>query len=246
MSNQTFKIITPFYNVEQYIGKTVASAAAQDYDNYQCILINDKSTDSSMEICRSMVGTNDKFILVDNDVKKSSLENIYDAIMNYTSDDDVVVILDGDDFLFGSSVLTHLNEVYSTEDCWLTYGSYLNLSSRTRGKFARQIPQSIILNNQYRDFEWCTSHLRTFKASLFKKIDPRDLKDKNEKFFTITGDLVIMFPMLEMAAHRSRYIEKLLYIWNDTNTLNDHKKDHAEQLRVEREIRNRKKYEPIN
>ena len=115
-----------------------------------------------------------------------------------------------------------------------------------RGKFARQIPPSIILNNQYRDFEWCTSHLRTFKSSLFKKIAPNDLKDKNGKFFTITGDLAIMFPMLEMSGQRSKYIEKLLYIWNDVSTLNDHKKDHTKQLRVEKEIRNRKKYEPIN
>ena len=40
-------------------------------------------------------------------------------------DEDVVVCLDGDDWLNGEGVFSRLNEIYEKEDCWLTYGSYM-------------------------------------------------------------------------------------------------------------------------
>jgi len=243
MGDTRFKIVVPFYNVEQFIAKTIKSVRLQDYKNYQCILVNDCSTDGSLEICLSLVGDDSHFIVANNEEKKCSLENIYCAIYDHTLDDEVVVILDGDDFFYGRDVLSYLNEIYTKEKCLLTYGSYLNLSTRNRGKFAKQIPVNIIQNNTFRNFQWCASHLRTFKSSLFKKIKKKDLCDDAANFFTIGGDLVIMFPMLEMASERSRYIDKILYIWNDMSDINDHKKDHPSQLRVESIMRGREKYE---
>jgi len=244
MSN-CFKIIVPFYNVEKWIGKTIKSVLLQDYDNYQCILANDMSTDDSLEICRKLVGNNDKFVIVDNKDKKFSLKNIYDSCWGHTEEEDIIVILDGDDFLANKSVLTTLDKAYSNPNCWLTYGSYINLSNRQEGKFASQIPENIIANSDYRNYKWCTSHLRTFKSFLFKSIQDKDFKDDSGEFFTITGDLAIMFPMLEMSGDHSYYLQEILYIWNDLNELNDHKKDNRLQMTVEHQIRTREKYDRI-
>jgi len=243
--NNRFKIITPFYNVEQTISKTIRSVMAQDYDNYQCILVDDKSNDNTHEICLSLVGDNPSFKIISNKNKKCSLENIYDSIYNFSEDDDIIIILDGDDFLFGKDVLSYLNQVYEEEKCMLTYGSYVNLSDKRKGKFAKKIPSYVIEQNLFRNFEWCTSHLRSFRSSLFKRIVKQDLCDEVGDFFTITGDLAIMFPMLEMAGPHSKYIDKVLYIWNDLSELNDHKKDNRKQLFVENILRRREKYERI-
>ena len=43
--------IVPVYNVEQYLRKCVDSLLAQDYDNYEIILVDDGSTDSCPSIC---------------------------------------------------------------------------------------------------------------------------------------------------------------------------------------------------
>ena len=177
--NNHFKIIIPFYNVEQYISTTIKSVIAQNYKNYECILINDKSTDASYDTCLSLIENKSSFKLVNNEDKKCSLENIYDTIHNFTSGEDIIVILDGDDFLFGPDALEYLNDFYNKEKCLLTYGSYINLSNSKRGKFAIKLPDYIIENNQFRNYQWCTSHLRSFKSSLFKKIDKKDLCDEN-------------------------------------------------------------------
>ena len=44
-------IIIPIYNVEKYLRKCVDSLLAQDYSDYEIILVDDGSTDGSSELC---------------------------------------------------------------------------------------------------------------------------------------------------------------------------------------------------
>lgn len=46
-----FSIIVPVYNVEKYIKNCIESVLQQEYKDYELILINDGSTDNSLEIC---------------------------------------------------------------------------------------------------------------------------------------------------------------------------------------------------
>lgn len=45
-------VIVPVYNVEKYLRKCLDSLSAQTYPNLEIILVNDCSTDSSLEICQ--------------------------------------------------------------------------------------------------------------------------------------------------------------------------------------------------
>ena len=245
MSNH-FKIIIPFYNVEQWIKICIRSVKAQDYNDYECILIDDISTDNSADIVKKEIGDDKRFRLVSNKNKAYALKNIYDAIeLSNPDQEDIIVTLDGDDWLASSSVLSYLSDFYSKERCWLTYGSYAEYPSGMKGKFARQIPKHIIDSSSYRNAQWMTSHLRTFKYHLWKEIDVKDMKDKAGNFYQMAWDLSFMLPMLEMSANKHRYIDEILYIYNRTNPLNDDKVDHRKQLGFEQEIRNKSKYDRV-
>lgn len=45
-------VIVPVYNAEKYIVECLDSILAQTYTNLECLLIQDGSTDNSVEICR--------------------------------------------------------------------------------------------------------------------------------------------------------------------------------------------------
>ena len=45
-----FSVIIPVYNAEKYIERAIDSIVKQDYRDYEMILINDGSTDRSLEI----------------------------------------------------------------------------------------------------------------------------------------------------------------------------------------------------
>ena len=62
----------------------------------------------------------------------------------------------------------------------------------------------------------------------------------------MTWDLAFMFPMLEMSGNKSEYIDKILYVYNLGNPLNDHKVDNTYQRKLEIEIRNKTKYKNIS
>ena len=51
MTNSKLSFIVPVYNVAPYLRKCVDSLLAQDYDDYEIILVDDGSTDDSPQIC---------------------------------------------------------------------------------------------------------------------------------------------------------------------------------------------------
>ena len=59
-------IIIPFKNTEQFFMECLKSVQKQEYDNFEAILINDHSTDSSLEIAESMAIKDPRFIVLSN------------------------------------------------------------------------------------------------------------------------------------------------------------------------------------
>lgn len=51
--NDMVSVIMPFFNEEKYLEETIRSILNQTYENIELILINDNSTDSSLDICTS-------------------------------------------------------------------------------------------------------------------------------------------------------------------------------------------------
>jgi glycosyltransferase involved in cell wall biosynthesis len=80
MSNH-FKIIVPFYNVEKWIKVCIRSVKAQDYKNFQCVLLDDMSTDKTAEIVKKEIGNDPRFTFIENVEKAYALENIFYGII---------------------------------------------------------------------------------------------------------------------------------------------------------------------
>tara|TARA_R110002020_G_scaffold76558_1_gene193901 strand:+ start:9759 stop:10508 length:750 start_codon:yes stop_codon:yes gene_type:complete len=239
-----FKIVVPFYNVEKWIKWCIRSVKSQNYTNYECYLVNDISTDGTEEVVLKEIEANERFHFISNTEKKYALKNIYDTLAETNTDqNEIVVILDGDDWLASPDVLTTLNKVYNEHECWMTYGSYMEYPSQTRGKFAKKIPDSTIAAASYRQSHWMSSHLRTFRYKLWEHIKPADFTNPNTgKFVKAAWDLAFVFPMLEMAGHKAHYVEDILYIYNRANPLNEDKVDHSIQLNEEHYVRQKEKY----
>jgi glycosyltransferase involved in cell wall biosynthesis len=234
-------IIVPFYNVEEWILTNLNSVLAQTYDNYECYYVDDISTDKSFELLSNE--SHDRINVFKNSKKALALKNIYDAINRANpNDEDIIVTLDGDDWFARKDVLEILNTYYCNDDTLMTYGTYIDYPTGRIPHNVFKYSDEVINNSSYRQSPWQASHLRTFKYKLWKQINVEDLKDSNGNFYEMAWDLAFMFPMLEMAGHRAKYVKEKVYCYNVSNPINDHKVDHGKQLRLDREIRRKSKY----
>ena len=91
-----FSIIIPVYNVEKYIRKCLSSVVNQTFDNYEVIVICDKSTDKSEKIVDQFIKENKrikKYIYKNSGLAEAKNMGVSKAIGKY------LVFLDGDDYL---------------------------------------------------------------------------------------------------------------------------------------------------
>ena len=58
-----FSIIIPVYNAEKHLSKTLESVENQCFTDFEVLLVDDGSTDSSTEICSSFADKDSRFIL---------------------------------------------------------------------------------------------------------------------------------------------------------------------------------------
>ncbi len=58
-------VIVPIHNAEKTLSRCVESILAQSYKNLEIILVNDGSTDKSLEICQSFVNMDNRVVVID-------------------------------------------------------------------------------------------------------------------------------------------------------------------------------------
>lgn len=241
-SIKKFVIVVPSYKNEQWCIKNIESCLNQEYEHYRVIFTDDASPDKTFDLVSAYVKQSpkaDKVTLIRNATRIGALANLYNMIHS-CDDDEIILTLDGDDWLAHNQVLNVMAGHYANEHVWMTYGQYQNFPDGGRG-VAEQYPEKIIQNNAFRSYRWCASHLRTFYSWLFKNIRKEDLYYEN-KFMEMTWDLGMMFPMLEMSGKHSKFISDVLYIYNLTNPINDHKVNKGLQQRLDHIMRTRPKY----
>ena len=239
-----FNIIVPVFNAERYIEKCLSSIIKQTYQNFQVKVIDDCSTDSSYELASEICTNYKNFSISKNSRRLGSLNNIVKLLgldINEPSKT-IDILVDGDDYLYSGDVLNILFEKYVNTDCLITYGSHLS----SKGVQGKKYPKLIRNFNLYTKYFWYASHQKTFRHDLWLSVNKKDLLNQNGQYFSVASDLALMFPMLEMAGNRQKFVKDILYVYNDQNPISDHKIRRKDQILAAKEIRQKKIYKKKN
>jgi glycosyltransferase involved in cell wall biosynthesis len=224
---------------------------------FQTIYVNDQSTDRTGALVDAYKEehqlTDNQLLVIHNEQRLGSgVGNIYNVVHKYIEDYNVVVCVDGDDFLAYSGVLKRLEKEYQDPAVWMTFGSFVAIPEGIRFSNCTGYPEQVIKTRSFRYDYTVPSHVKTFRAKLFKQIKREDLiNPETGNFYTKAWDSAMLLPMFEMCAHydgtnHSRFISDILYIYNNNNPLSDHRGDSRdEQLRLDRLIRKKPPYEPL-
>ncbi|NCB27352.1 MAG: glycosyltransferase [Bacteroidia bacterium] len=238
-------IISPTWNAEDYIERCIKSVAAQLYENYIHIIIDDVSADKTAAIAEQIVNNlpdslRSKFLVVKNVKRVGALQNQMTAINQFTEADDIIVLLDGDDSLYNDpDIFNYINEQYPSNE--MTYGSCWSMTDGL-ALIGQEYPEKVRLNKtyrQYRPFPWGIphTHLRTFDRDLYLRADHNKLLDDDGVPYGPAGDSALMYMLLEEAdPYRIKAVKRLMVNYNDMNPLNDYKANTEEQNRNTQKI----------
>jgi hypothetical protein len=156
-------------------------------------------------------------------------------MLKYFSNDDIVVLIDGDDALVNDpNVFKKINQLYH-DGAEFTYGSCWSVVDNIP-LIAQEYPKHIVESRAFRahQFPWRIpyTHLRTFKCSLYHSIDDNDLRDDNGEYFRASGDTALFYALIERAKPEGiRAVRDVLYLYNDAHPNNDYKLRPDEMLK---------------
>lgn len=247
MKQNKFKIVIPSYNNEAWLEPNIASILNQTYTNYDVLYIDDHSTDDTFNGAINIVGKLDNWKLISHGINRTKAYSFCTYLADI-DDEDIIVFIDGDDWLYDDCVLERLNKRYN-EGVWLTYSKFITYPSATIG-YPQGTPYDISVHasNSYRQDLWRPSHLKTMKGFLWKHIDKDDFKYQGE-WIRFADDLVMMFAALEMTPiEKIGFMDEISYVYNvsEENQIRTIADASATLNRIiESHIRNQKPYDKL-
>lgn len=101
MKQPEISVIVPVYNAEKYLGRCIESVLRQTYKDFELILVNDGSKDSSLVICREYERADERIKVIDkpnggvSSARNAGIDNACGKMLTFLDSDDYL----SEDFL---------------------------------------------------------------------------------------------------------------------------------------------------
>ena len=138
-------IIVPVYNVEAYLQRCVDSILAQTFTDFELILVDDGSTDSSPAICDTYAARDARVIVIHkkNGGVSSARNEALDIIQG-----EYVAFCDSDDYWEANLIECTLGAMYAAQADCVHFGYYTHRSSGVTSPIRACIPTVRAPDNQ--------------------------------------------------------------------------------------------------
>jgi len=100
MDEPLVSVLTPVYNGEEFLRQCIESVLKQNYENWEYIIVNNCSTDRSLEIAQKYAGKEPRIKIHNNKTHIGHLENGNLAFQKISSDSMYCKMVHADDWLF--------------------------------------------------------------------------------------------------------------------------------------------------
>jgi glycosyltransferase involved in cell wall biosynthesis len=229
--------IVPLYNAQDHLEDLSESLLEQSNNNWECIFINDMSSDNSLSILKSLSQKDKRFLYIDNKEKKWALRNVIENSKQYENNSDIIIaIMDGDDCLCNENTVELLINEYEqdpeVDTVWTAHTWDINSMN-----ISKKLPDDPPVNPY--EYPWVSSHLKTFKANLLKNISYSNFKDLNGNWFKRGYDQALYLPLLYKSRKR-KYLNEICYLYRiNSSSLKIRDWNEKDQMDTVRLVRSR-------
>ena len=198
-----FTFIIPVYNAEKYLEECIHSVLNQTYSNYEVLLVNDGSTDNSLNIIKN-------FALKDKRVKVLNKKNGgVSSARNYALNSitgDYILFVDADDICNDKMLEIVEKNIKNFDMLMFAYerkykNKVLPIRKNEKGMINKNIAEEIFSKSEYSGYLW--------NKVFYSKI----IKSKNIRFnekLHFCEDMVFISDYLKYVSS-VKYVDKILY-----------------------------------
>lgn len=159
------------------------------------------------------------------------------CVVDKLEPEDVVVWLDGDDWLLGAGALKTVAG-YHDAGAWVTYGSFEYADGRPG--FSAEYGR----DESARTSRWRATHLRSFRVGLLQRLRYED-RNGWKRGQAVPWDMLVMFACIEMAGwERTTFIPDIICVYNFASS-HEFRHGPSEERAIEKEIRAETPYEML-
>lgn len=137
-------IITPLYNCENFISSTIESVLRQTYTDWEMIIIDDKSTDSSLQKAESYVQQDPRIRIIE--LKKNSGAAVARNTGIKESNGKYLAFLDSDDLWLPKKLEYQVKFMYDN-DIAFSYTAYRKMDEDETYRGIVSVPENVTYND---------------------------------------------------------------------------------------------------
>lgn len=168
-----FSVIVPNYNKAPYIEECLNSVFGQTYKNYEVIVIDDGSTDNSLEKIKKYP---DVKLITTGRLQAGGARNAGMKLAN----GEYIVFLDSDDYLTNNEVLEKLANHINGEDI-----IFLSFTKDNFGKIEEMIEKEEAIENKIEKTSMLGCPTKCFKKELIQELRFPECKRYEDMIFTL-------------------------------------------------------------
>lgn len=223
----SLSIIVPVYNVEKYLPKCIDGILAQTFTDFELLLVDDGSTDSSGRICDAYAATDSRIrVTHKSNGGVSSARNV--ALENVTGGVKWITFIDSDDFVANDYIQNLLKQTKEDSELDFVQGGCTNYRDSSSTYDIEQEYESVISNDKADLLERMRGllHSKLFLAALIEKIGLRF-----DERIRIAEDMIFT---IEYIRHVNKYAfcseRGYYYRRHSSSATQSQKREYAEML----------------
>lgn len=155
--NNLISVCIPSYNGASFIKKTIEMVCSQDYDNLEIVIIDDASTDNTVEIIRTI---KDNRIRLLRNEKNLGIAGNFNRLLEEARGEYIMIIC-ADDFLFPGALKAKAKILDENQDVVIVFSSSYVMDEKGQKLFYRRpftgdqkiknekIQKELFINNNY-------------------------------------------------------------------------------------------------
>jgi glycosyltransferase involved in cell wall biosynthesis len=207
-------VITACRNAEAWLPRLAESLREQSHGEFSWSVYDDASTDGSVALLRSLAAEEPRLRLLRGSRRGWAARSRWRALASLeAADRDLVVLVDGDDWLAVPEALEILDDFHRRRELLVSHGTYRDELGK-RCTWAEDYPLEVKRRCGFRSHPWIASHPRTFRYGLFRQLaKDRRLAAQIQRYRCAT-DLALFLPILELAGEHSAFCSETTYVYN--------------------------------